>query len=84
MGERLNGIQEVGSSILPGSTNHPKTQVIFLMCLRYGGHLACALPMTRRLSGRAWGLFCQIARNFRNSGAGDGFFRCFAATEPGS
>ena len=24
MGERLNGIQEVGSSILPGSTNLPK------------------------------------------------------------
>ena len=23
MGERLNGIQEVGSSILPGSTNQP-------------------------------------------------------------
>jgi hypothetical protein len=23
MGERLNGIQEVGSSILPGSTNKP-------------------------------------------------------------
>jgi hypothetical protein len=58
--------------------------VIFLMCLGCGGHLACALPMTRRLSERAWGLFCQTARNFRNRGAGDGFFRCFAGTEPGS
>jgi hypothetical protein len=27
MGERLNGIQEVGSSILPGSTNLPNARM---------------------------------------------------------
>jgi len=31
MGERLNGIQEVGSSILPGSTKQPLSAVPAMM-----------------------------------------------------